>query len=96
MGLLPILPKTVERAVFQQFIDYLEKNSILHPSHHGFRTAHSTCTALLQMYDTWVEALGEGELSAVTMLDMSAAFDVVDHSILIETSARVLGSCDGK
>ena len=36
------------------------------------------------MFNTWVEALEECELSAVIMLDMTVAFDVVDHSILIE------------
>ena len=83
VALLPIFSKILERAIFQQFIEYLESNKILHPSHHGFRSAHSTCTALLQMYDTWVEAQSEGEISAVIMLDMSAAFDVVDHNILL-------------
>ena len=83
VALLPILSKILERAIFQQFTEYLESNCILHPSHHGFRSAHSTCTALLQMYDTWTEAQAEGELSAVIMLDMSAAFDVVDHDILL-------------
>ena len=36
------------------------------------------------MYDTWVDAQAEGEISAVIMLDMSAAFDVVDHDILVD------------
>ena len=84
VALLPIFSKILERAIFQQFIEYLESNRILHPSHHGFRSAHSTCTALLQMYDTWVDAQAEGEISAVIMLDMSAAFDVVDHPILLD------------
>ena len=83
VALLPIFSKILERAIFQQFIEYLESNRILHPSHHGFRSAHSTCTALLQMFDTWVDTQAEGEISAVIMLDMSAAFDVVDHPILL-------------
>ena len=36
------------------------------------------------MYDTWVQAVDKGELSGVCMLDMSAAFDVVDHGILLD------------
>ena len=39
---------------------------------------------MIQMYDTWVQAVDKGELSGVCMLDMSAAFDVVDHGILLE------------
>ena len=64
-------------------VNYLEENNLLHPSHHGFRAKHSTCTALIQMFDSWIEAFENGEVSAVLMLDMSAAFDVVDHHILL-------------
>ena len=54
-----------------------------HPNHHGFRANHSTSTAMIQMYDSWVQAVDKGELAGVCMLDMSAAFDVVDHEILL-------------
>ena len=36
------------------------------------------------MMNTWMEALEDGDITAVIMLDMSAAFDVVDHSILLD------------
>ena len=55
----------------------------MHPFHHGFRSKHSTTSALIQMFNTWVEAFENDEISAVIMLDMSAAFDVVDHDILL-------------
>ena len=38
---------------------------------------------MIQMYDSWVQAVDKGELAGVCMLDMSAAFDVVDHDILL-------------
>ena len=84
VALLPIVSKILERAVFVQVIDYLETNWLLHPSHHGFRSMHNTSTALLQMFDTWLDAMEDGDISAVIMLDLSAAFDVVDHDILIK------------
>ena len=84
VALLPITSKILERAVFCQVIEYFESNHLIHPSHHGFRSMHNTSTALLQMFDTWLEALENDEISAVIMLDLSAAFDVVDHDILIE------------
>jgi hypothetical protein len=51
---------------------------------HGFRAHHSTTTAMIQMYDSWVQAVDKGQLTGVCMLDMSAAFDVVDHGILLD------------
>ena len=84
VAILPVLSKLAERAVFVQIIDYLEKNNLLHPNHHGFRPHHNTTTALLQMYDTWVEAMDRGEATGVVFLDLSAAFDMVSHSILVE------------
>ena len=66
---------------------YLEDNNLLHPSHHGFRSKHSTMSALIQMFDNWIEAFENDEVSAVIMLDMSAAFDVVDIDILLSKLA---------
>ena len=65
VSLLAISSKILERAIFLQLINYLESNNLLHPSHHGFRAMHNTCTALLQMVDTWLEALEDDEVSAV-------------------------------
>ena len=60
VALLPILSKILERAIFSQLVKYLEENSLIHPNHHGSRKGHSTATALIQMYDTWVSAVDEG------------------------------------
>ena len=84
VSLLPIYSKILERAAFCQIIQYMETNNLLHPSHHGFRAKHNTTTALLQMFDVWLEAFDKDDVTAVIMLDLSAAFDVVDHIILLE------------
>ena len=83
VAILPVFSKLLERAVFIQVVDYFEANNLLHPNHHGFRANHNTTTALLQMYDTWVEAMDRGEATGVVFLDMSAAFDMVSHSLLL-------------
>ena len=87
--------KIVERALFGQLVHYLEDNKLLHPSQHGGRAGHSTTTALIEMYDQWVEDMEEGKTVAILMIDQSAAFDVCDHSILQAKLQLLLGLGDG-
>ena len=84
VAILPILSKILEKAVFLQIIDYMDNNHLLHPNHHGFRAGHSTTTGLIQMYDKWVEAIDRGQYTGACFLDLSAAFDIVDHPLLLE------------
>ena len=84
VALLPIMSKILERVVFKQVVQYVEGNSLLHPSHHGSRSRHSTSTAIIEMYDTWIDSVERGEMAGVMMIDLSAAFDLVDHSILLK------------
>ena len=78
------MSKILEKAVFLQMTSYLENNSILHSAHHGFRSSHSTCNARLEMYDSWLDAIARDEIVATVMVDLSTAFDVVDHDILLK------------
>ena len=84
VAILPVVSKVLEKAIFMQIIRYMDSNSYLNPSHHAYRSFHSTTTAMLQMYDTWINAVESGDLAGVCMIDMSAAFDVVDTNLLIE------------
>ena len=84
VAIVPILSKVLERVVFNQMIEYLNKNNLLHPNHHAYRAQHNTTTALVQMYDSWLQAVETGQLAGVCLLDMSAAFDVVDHDLLLQ------------
>ena len=90
VALVPILSKVLERAVFLQIVEYMELNDLYHPSHHGYRASHNTCTALLELYDCLVDALERGELTGVMLIDLSAAFDCVDHQLLLR-KMEVLG-----
>ena len=83
VAMLPVISKLVERTIFDQVIQYFEANNLFHPNHHGFRRNYNTTTALLQMYDQWVDAMDKGELTGVVFLDQSAAFDMVNFGIFL-------------
>ena len=77
VAIIPILSKVLERLVFNQMMKYLNQNNLIHPNHHAYRSNHNTTTALLQMYDIWLDSLENGEIAGVCFLDMSAAFDIL-------------------
>ena len=76
--------KLAETAVFQQISEHFSYNNLWHPNHHGFRPNHSTATAVSQLYDIFIRGAENRELTAALLLDLSAAFDVVDHQILLQ------------
>lgn len=73
----------VEYVIHDQVYNHFISNNLFHENHHGFLGQHSTATALIQLYDTWLKAKEDKELSAALLLDLSAAFHVVHHSILL-------------
>ena len=77
------ISKLVEAAVYKQVEEYFSSNNLWHQNHHGFRANHSTVTAINQLYDMWIKAAEKKRLTAVLLLDLTAAFDVVDHEILL-------------
>ena len=74
----------LERAIYIQMMQFMEVNGLFHPSHHGYKSGQSTFTALIELYDSWVETLERGEVSGVMLGNLNAAFDGVDHSLLLE------------
>ena len=62
----------------------LHMHNLLDPYQSGFRTGHSTTTALLKVTEDIREAMDPRELTVLTLLDFSKAFDTVDHDLLIQ------------
>ena len=70
-------------------------NDLLPSTQSGFRRGHSTETAVLKVYNDAVIASDKGEVTCLLLLDYSAAFDTVDHNILLtilEESFGITGS----
>ena len=84
MAILSPFSKILEKIIYEQLYNYFTRNKILHPNLHGYRKHRSTQTALLQMYDRWVQAAAQGQVSGAVLLDLSAAFDLVSPEILLK------------
>ena len=67
----------VEYAIYFQIVEHFSNNNLFHPNHHGSLTHHSTATAIIQLFDMWLEAADNQELSAACLLDQSAAYDLL-------------------
>jgi len=62
------------------------------PSHQSaYRAHYSTETAIAAVHDELVCNIESGKVSVLVLLDLSAAFDTVDHKILLEVLDRCFG-----
>ncbi len=85
VSLLPFIAKTLERVVFDQVSLFLSQNNKLDPKQSGFRSGHSTETVLLSVTEALRIAKADCKSSVLILLDLSAAFDTVNHQILLST-----------
>ena len=82
---LPFLSKVLERAVADQLMTHLHTNSLHEVYQSAYRPSHSTETALLKVHDDITQAISRNEIVILVMIDLSAAFDTVDHQLLLRT-----------
>ncbi len=85
VSLLPFMAKTLERVVFNQVSLFISQNNKLDAKQSGFRSGHSTETALLSVNEALRIAKADSKSSVLILLDLSAAFDTVNHQILLST-----------
>ena len=77
------LAKLLERAVYDQVFAYVEENNILPVNQSAYRPDHSTETTLLKIHNDVICSLDRKLNTVIIYLDLSAAFDTIDHGLLI-------------
>ena len=81
---LSFVSKMVERVVDSRLVAYCDNNDLIPGYQSAYRRHHSTETALVRLYNDMVHVIDNGQVGALMLLDMSAAFDTVDHQIMID------------
>ncbi len=88
---LSFLSKLTERVVKSRLMEHLSANNLLNPFQSAYTKHHSTETVLLSLFDSLANAIGSKMISCLCLLDLSAAFDTIDHSILIHRLSTWFG-----
>ena len=82
---LAFISKIIEKLVLNQIFDHLNSHHLLSDNQSAYRPHHSTESALLKVTNDILLSLDKGDVTVLTLLDLSAAFDTVDHEILFST-----------
>ncbi|XP_062599561.1 uncharacterized protein LOC134261111 [Saccostrea cucullata] len=88
---LSYISKIVEKCALNQFMKYLESNRLLPSYQSAYRRGFSTQTALLKLSSDILWKMEKQEVTALVALDLSAAFDTVDHAILSNVLETTFG-----
>lgn len=83
ISILPSFSKIFEKLAYSRLLNYLDKYKILNDCQFGFRSNRSTSMAVLEMTDKISAAMENNQFSVGVFVDLSKAFDTLDHNILL-------------
>lgn len=81
--ILTTLSKVLEKVIYKQLIQFLEKENKIPDIQSGFRRNRSTTTALLSITDDILRNIDKSEVTSLVLLDFSRAFDTLNHELLL-------------
>ena len=81
---LSFIFKILEKIVANSLQAHIKNNHLSNPLQSAYRKHHSTETALLKVHNDIIISMDKGEVTALTLLDLSVAFDTIDHATLTD------------
>ena len=83
ISVLSVFSKIFEKCISKRLLEFLKKCNIIKNNQYGFRVGHSTSSALIDFIHKVITSIDNGEILLGLFLDLSKAFDTLDHKILI-------------
>ena len=84
ISLLPVFSKVLEKLVYKRLYQFLKTHKLLNTSQYGFQKHKSTDLAILDLQNRIIDNASKNQWSLGIFLDLSKAFDTLDHSILLK------------
>ena len=85
---LSFLSKLIEKVISSRILKHIADNELIDKFQSAYRCGHSMETALLRVYN---DIVGKGNGSYLVLLDLSAAFDTIDHDTLFVILEKYVG-----
>ena len=88
---LAFLGKTIERVVLSRLQPFIQQHDLNEINQSAYRPFHSTETALLKVQSDMLQAMDNGKITLLILLDLSAAFDTIDHDKMLACLKNSIG-----
>ena len=91
---LPFISKCMEKCMLEQLLSHCENHDLLLDFQSTYQEHYSTETSLIKLTNDILWSMERQHMTAIAILDLSAAFNTIDHNILLQILEQNFGFCD--